>query len=165
MKVYWQDEWEWRSAEAEAEYRRELRDRAFLSGGGVMVDEPRALSDLVRLCVDDAVREHLYRVEDDALRAASKPYAQILLRANSAFEDALAAGMTHDQARRINRYIDSLIRPVAKAARQQEAARLQRLARALAQYTLARLSGHGRYVVLVRVDAARGALIQEVSHV
>jgi len=111
--------------------------------------EPRTAEYMARLWSEACLRDHLgavYYAADDEARA---PYIAELTRANWAFFDVRVTGVTVEEARAVNRRVDAISRPVAKAALAAEEARLRRLARAAEAYTLAHLSGRGKYMMMV----------------
>lgn len=139
----------------EQDRQRELADELLLHGAYDVVVEPSTVKDLVLREVRDALREHLVGVYFSALHAAQEPFARELARVNAAFDDVWQAGVSHDEARRINRRIDRVVHQVAAEAEAIESARLRRLARAAERYALLRLEGRGKYVLLVQKGGKR----------
>lgn len=111
--------------------------------------EPRTAEYLARLWSEACLRDHSARVYYAADDEARAPYIAELTRANWAFYDVRVTGVTAEEAREVNRRIDAISRPVAKAALAAEEARLRRLALAAEAYTLAHLCGRGKYVLTV----------------
>ena len=111
--------------------------------------EPRTAEYLARLWSEACLRDHSARVYYAADDEARAPYIAELTRVNWAFYDIRRTNVTAEEAREVNRRIDAISRPVAKAALAAEEARLRRLALAAEAYTLAHLRGRGKYMMMV----------------
>lgn len=127
---------------AEQRFIRGAFDQDTVWTGGIVC----AVTKIVR----NELREHFAQFYAAQSAAAKEPYAALLARANLAFDDAQRAGITHAEARAVNRCVGLVIAPQVDAALRQEDDRLARIGRALEAYVLARLRGRGKYVVLVR---------------
>ena len=91
--------------------------------------EPRTAEYMARLWSEACLRDHSARVYYAADDEARAPYIAELTRVNWAFYDIRRTNVTAEEAREVNRRIDAISRPVAKAALAAEEARLRRLAR------------------------------------